>query len=236
MGTLAEYTAARHNVSRADQDAFAAESHRRAVRASSSGKFSAEIAPVTFGTSKGETTITADEGPRPETNEASLAKLRPAFDPTGTVTAGNASQISDGAAALIVASKQVAREHASAVKARIVACAVHSDSPKELFTAPVGAVEKALDKAGLAVRDIDLAELNEAFAVQCLACMRPLGLSPEQVNVHGGAIALGHPIGASGARVLVTLLYALADRGLKRGLAALCLGGGEAVAMIVERM
>jgi acetyl-CoA C-acetyltransferase len=234
MGALAEYTATTHGVSRRDQDAFSAESHRRAGAAASGGKFAAEIVPVAL-RRKGDVPISADEGPRPETSLESLANLKPAFDAAGTVTAGNSSQISDGAAALVVASERVAAEHKSAIKARIVTSAVHGVSPKELFIAPVGAIEKVLAKARMTPADIDLFELNEAFAAQCLACMRPLGLSQEKVNVHGGAIALGHPIGASGARVLVTLLHALADRGLSRGLAALCLGGGNAVAMIVER-
>jgi acetyl-CoA C-acetyltransferase len=152
------------------------------------------------------------------------------------VTAANASQISDGAAAVVVASEAIAQRVDSAIKARIVAAANHAGPAAELFTAPVGAVQRVLAKAGLTVADIELFELNEAFAAQCLACSRPLEIDPAKLNVHGGAIALGHPIGASGARVLVTLLHALADRGLRRGVAALCLGGGEAVAMIVERV
>ncbi len=151
------------------------------------------------------------------------------------MTAGNSSQISDGAAAVVVASEAIAKQHDSPIKARIVATATSGVAPKELFIAPVSAIEKVLAKAKLKLADIDLVELNEAFAAQCLACMRPLGLDPAKTNIHGGAIALGHPIGASGARVLVTLLYALQKKNLRRGLAALCLGGGNAVAMIVER-
>lgn len=234
MGTLADYIAEKHDVSRADQDAFAAESHRRAVEAFASGKLAAEIVPVPL-RRKGDVPISADEGPRPETSEEVLAKLSPSFAKEGTVTAGNASQISDGAAALVVAGERPAREIHNPLKARIVASAVHGVPPKELFIAPVGAIERVLAKAKLTLAEIDLVELNEAFAAQCLACMRPLGLSSDKVNVHGGAIALGHPIGASGARVLVTLLHALVDRGLKRGLVSLCLGGGNGVAMIVER-
>jgi acetyl-CoA C-acetyltransferase len=194
-----------------------------------------EIVPVTVAGRKGDTVITTDEGPRPDTTLEGLAKLRPSFGSSGSVTAGNASQISDGAAALAVVSEDVARNVSSPLKARIVAAATSGVAPKEIFIAPVTAVQKVLTKAKLTMADIDLIELNEAFAAQALACMRPLEADPAKTNVHGGAIALGHPIGASGARVLVTLLYALAERGLKRGLASLCLGGGNAVAMIIER-
>jgi acetyl-CoA C-acetyltransferase len=235
MGSAADYIAQTRQVDRAQQDAFAVESHRRAVAADAAGKFDAEIVPVEVPGPKGATKVTRDEGPRADTSAEALARLRTSFDPQGTVTAGNASQISDGAAAVVVASEAVAKQHASPIRARIVASATSGVAPKEIFIAPVHAIQKVLDKAGLTLADIDLVELNEAFAAQCLACMAPLDLDPAKVNVHGGAIALGHPIGASGARVLVTLLYALADRNLKRGLAALCLGGGNAVAMIVER-
>ncbi len=233
MGAEADYIAEIRGVSRADQDALAAESHRRAV--AGAALFQAEIVPVTVPGPQGEKILAADEGPRADTNPAALARLKPAFGPQGTVTAGNASQLSDGAAALVVASQAVAQRSASPLRARIVASATSGVSPKDIFIAPVSATERVLAKAGLTLADIDLVELNEAFAAQCLACMRPLGLAPEKTNVLGGAIALGHPIGASGARVLVTLLHALADRGLRRGLAALCLGGGNAVAMIIER-
>ncbi len=233
MGAEADYIAASRGVSRADQDAFAVESHRRAV--ARGAKPMEEIVPVTVPGRKGDTLVSQDEGPRPDTSLEGLAKLRPSFGADGTVTAGNASQISDGAAAVAVVSEKVARDSRSPLKARIVATATSGVPPKEIFYAPVSAVEKVLDKAGMNLGDIDLVELNEAFAAQCLACMRPLEVDPAKTNVHGGAIALGHPIGASGARVLVTLLYALAERGLKRGLASLCLGGGNAVAMIVER-
>jgi acetyl-CoA C-acetyltransferase len=235
MGALADYTAAKCNVTRQAQDSFAAESHVRAISARDAGKFKSEIAPVRVKTGKTETLVEQDEGPRHGCTAADLAKLRSAFGPEGTATAGNASQISDGAAAVIIASEAIADEIASSIKARIIASAMNAGEPKELFTAPIGAIEKVLAKAELKVADIDLFELNEAFAAQCLACAGPLNIDPAKLNVHGGAIALGHPIGASGARVLVTLLHALADRGLKRGLASLCLGGGEAVAMIVER-
>ena len=233
MGAEADYIAETRGVSRADQDAFSLESHRRAV--ARGGKSLDEIVPVTVPGRKGETIVSQDEGPRPDTSLEGLGKLRPSFGTGGTVTAGNASQISDGAAALVVVSEEVARASRSPIKARIVATATSGVAPKEIFIAPVTAVQKVLAKAGLTLADIDLFELNEAFAAQSLACMRPLEADPAKTNVHGGAIALGHPIGASGARVLVTLLYALAERGLKRGLASLCLGGGNAVAMIVER-
>ena len=236
MGTLADYIAAKCSISRTDQDAFSAESHRRAVAARAAGSFRSQIAAVSVKSGKQETLVEQDEGPRPNCTAVDLAKLRPAFAADGTATAGNASQISDGAAAVVVASEDVARTSRSPIKARIVATATSGVAPKDLFIAPVSAMEKVLSKAGLRARDIDLIELNEAFASQCLACMRPLDLDPAKVNVHGGAIALGHPIGASGARVLVTLLHALAERKLRYGLAALCLGGGNAVAMIVERV
>jgi acetyl-CoA C-acetyltransferase len=235
MGPLADYIAAKHKISREDQDAFAVESHHRAAKARDAGKFQAEIVPITVKAGRSETVVAQDEGPRPGCTIADLAKLRPAFAADGTATAGNASQISDGAAAVVVADEATARGHESEFKARIIASAMHAVEPKELFIAPVGAIEKVLTKAKLTVADIDLFELNEAFAAQCLVCMRPLGIDPSKLNIHGGAIALGHPIGASGARVLVTLLHALADRQLRYGLVALCLGGGEAVAMIVER-
>jgi len=230
MGAEADYIAESRGVSRADQDAFAVESHKRAASMSDLK----EVVPVTV-PGKTETIVRTDEGPRPDTNLEVLAKLKPAFGKSGTVTAGNASQISDGAAALVVANERIARQSRSPLKARIVASATSGVAPKEIFIAPVSAVEKVLQKAQMQLSDIDLIELNEAFAAQCLACMRPLGADPAKTNVRGGAIALGHPIGASGARVLVTLLYALAERGLKRGLASLCLGGGNAVAMIIER-
>jgi acetyl-CoA C-acetyltransferase len=236
MGSSAEYTAESYNISRADQDAYAVESHRRAALAAETDKFAAEIVPFTISGRRGETIVQADEGPRAETDTASLAKLKPSFNPEGTVTAANASQLSDGAAAVVVASEAIAAKTDSPIKARIVASATSGVAPKDIFIAPVTAVQKVLEKANLTTEDIDLYELNEAFAAQSLACIRTLDLDDAQVNVHGGAIALGHPIGASGARVLVTLLYALADRNLKRGLASLCLGGGNAVAMIVERV
>ena len=234
MGASADYIAASRGISRIDQDAFAVESHRRAVANASTS--ATEIVPVSIAVGKQTVTVACDEGPRADTDLEALARLRPAFNDSGTVTAGNSSQLSDGAAALVVVNKRLAVGFNSPVKARIVAAATSGVAPKELFVAPVTAVEKVLAKAKLALSDIDLVELNEAFAAQCLACMRPLRLDAEKVNVHGGAIALGHPVGASGARILVSLLYALADRNLERGLAVLCLGGGNAVAVIVERV
>ncbi len=236
MGNLADSTAKKCGVSRQAQDDFALESQRRAIAAMGTGKFARQIVPLTVRAGKAESTIDRDEGPRSDASLEGLAKLRPAFASDGTATAGNASPISDGAAALVVASEEAAADFHAPIKARIVATAVSGVEPQDLFLAPVSAIEKVLAKANLTLAGIDLVELNEAFASQCLACMGPLSLSHEKVNVHGGAIALGHPIGASGARVLVTLLHALADRQLTRGLAALCLGGGNAVAMIVERV
>jgi acetyl-CoA C-acetyltransferase len=235
MGALADYTAAKCGISRDDQDAFALESHRRALAARESGAFESEIVPVTVKTGKNETRIEHDEGPRSGASLADLAKLRPAFAGDGTATAGNASQISDGAAAVVVTIKVLAEQSSSGIRARIVASAINAGEPRELFTAPIGAIQKALAKANLTVSEIDLFELNEAFASQCLACTGPLGIPAEKLNIRGGAIALGHPIGASGTRVLVTLLHALSAQKLRYGLAALCLGGGEAVALIVER-
>jgi len=233
MGAEADYIAQSRGVSRADQDAFAVESHRRAVAASAVNR--EEIVPVTITGGKSDIVVSQDEGPRPDTTIEGLARLRPSFGKEGTVTAGNASQISDGAAAVVVVNAKIARESRSPLKARIVASATSGVAPKEIFIAPVTAVQKVLAKAKMTLADIDLIELNEAFAAQALACMRPLEADAAKTNIRGGAIALGHPIGASGARVLVTLLHTLTERGLKRGLASLCLGGGNAVAMIVER-
>jgi acetyl-CoA C-acetyltransferase len=240
MGAEADYIAHLRNVSREDQDRYAVESHRRAAEAASGGRFEAEIVRVTIPSKKGETIVRHDEGTRPDTTLTSLAALRPSFEAQGpevarTVTAGNASQLSDGAAALVVVDEIMAQQHGSPLRARIVATATSGVAPKEVFIAPISAIEQVLAKARLRMSDIDLVELNEAFAAQLLACQRPLEIDPAKLNVNGGAIALGHPIGASGARVLVTLLYELTRRNLKRGLAALCLGGGNAVAMIVER-
>jgi len=233
MGSLADDTATSTGVSRDDQDAFSLESHRRTVAAQDSGAFRDEIVAVQ--TERGET-VSQDEGARRDASLEGLKKLRPAFKSTGTASAGNASQISDGAACVVVTDDATAAPITSPIKARIIATAASGRAPKDLFLAPIDAVRSVLEKARLSIGDIDLFELNEAFASQCLACQRELGIPLDKLNVHGGAIALGHPIGASGARVLVTLLYALAHRKLKRGLASLCLGGGNAVAVVVERI
>jgi acetyl-CoA C-acetyltransferase len=179
--------------------------------------------------------VSRDEGVRPDSTVEALAKLKPSFRSDGTVTAGNASMLSDGGAAVVVASEKAAQRLGSKPLTKVIAYATSGVAPKDIFIAPVFAVRQVLDRAGLALKDIDLFELNEAFAAQMLACGKDLKLDEERVNVNGGAIALGHPIGASGTRVLVTLLHALQQRGLKRGLASLCLGGGNAVAMIVEQ-
>jgi acetyl-CoA C-acetyltransferase len=236
MGEAAEHIAAKCGVSRSEQDRFAAQSHHRAAAAWEKGAFAAEVVPVTVGSGAKAKVVARDEGIRPETTIEALAKLKPAFRDGGTVTAGNASMLSDGAAAVVIASARAAERLGTKPLARIVAYATSGVAPKDIFIAPVLAVRQVLAKANLRMEEIDLFELNEAFAAQMLACSKELQLDEAKVNVHGGAIALGHPIGASGARVLVTLLYALEQRGLKRGLASLCLGGGNAVAMIVERM
>lgn len=236
MGAEADYIAETRGVNRIDQDKFSAESHRRAAASIASGRMAKEIVPVSVASRKQTIVVSIDEGPRPDTTAEKLGGLGPAFGKSGTVTAGNASQISDGAAAVVVVDAALARQSRSPLKARIVAQATSGVPAKEIFIAPVSAMEKVLKLAQMTLADIDLLELNEAFAAQCLACMRPLDVCPDKTNVEGGAIALGHPIGASGARVLVTLLHSLAERGLRRGLASLCLGGGNAVAMIVERV
>jgi len=235
MGMHAEYTAEKHHVSREDQDRYAVESHHRSAKAAEQHAFDDEIVPVLVRRKREEFSITADEGPHPDCAIEDLEKLRPAFDSNGTVTAGNASMISDGAAAVVVANAQTADKSPAPWKARVVAQFTSGTEPRDLFIAPVAAVRGVLDKAGLKPGDIDLYEINEAFASQMLACIRELQLDPEIVNVNGGGISLGHPIGASGARVLVTLLAALHKRRLRRGLATLCLGGGNAVAMVIER-
>jgi acetyl-CoA C-acetyltransferase len=235
MGSAAEHIAKKYGITRADQDSLAAESHRRATEAIQAGKFDHEIVPVPQGGSAGEM-IRRDEGPRAEASVERLSKLKPAFDPAGTVTAGNASMISDGAAAVIVAAESLISSATTRPAARVLAAATAGVEPKELFLAPVPAIRRVLDKVKLRVSDIDLWEINEAFAAQMLACVRELGLDMSRVNVHGGAMALGHPIGASGTRVLVTLLHALDHYGKRLGLASLCLGGGNAVAVIVERI
>ena len=236
MGEAAEHIAAKCGVSRAEQDRFAAQSQQRAAAAWERGAFNAEVVPVTVGSGPKAKVVTRDEGMRPETTAETLAKLKPSFREGGSVTAGNASTLSDGGAAVVVGSARAAERLGTKPLARIIAYSTSGVAPKDIFIAPVLAVRQVLEKANLRLGDIDLFELNEAFAAQMLACGKDLKLDEAKVNVNGGAIALGHPIGASGARVLVTLLYALEQRGLKRGLASLCLGGGNAVAMVVERV
>ena len=237
MGDAAEWIADEYEVTREAMDRFALDSHHKALAAAEAGKFQAEIAPVEVEGPHGRLLITADEGPRRDTSLEALARLKPAFQPEGKVTAGNAPGLNDGAAALVVASRAKAEAVGRAPLARIVGYAHAAVEPKEIFIAPAIAIPKLLDKIGWTLQNVDLIELNEAFAAQVLAdgyALSDRGWDWSKVNVNGGAIALGHPVGASGARVLVTLLNALRDRDLKRGLAALCLGGGEAVAMAVE--
>jgi acetyl-CoA C-acetyltransferase len=243
MGGHAEYTANKAGITRSDADRFSLESHQKAVHAIDSGKFKAEIAPVAIESRKGTTVIDTDEPPRRDTSLESLGKLPPAFKGDApkeikdlVVTAGNAPGLNDGAAALVVTSEEYARAHGLKIRARINAYSTGAVAPRELFFAPVRAVQRVMEKEGTKISDYDLIEANEAFAVQALADGRALGWDWDRVNVHGGAVALGHPIGASGARILVTLLGAMAERDAERGLATLCLGGGDAVALSVERM
>jgi acetyl-CoA C-acetyltransferase len=235
MGEIADELARHSGILREDQDAYALESHRRAVEANESGVLTAEIVSVIVSQGSNESIVSTDEGPRRDTTLGRLQKLSPTFRSGGTVTAGNSSLISDGAAAVVVGSEKIAVRSGARPFARIIAAATSGGQPHDVFIAPVEAIRRVLAKAGYSLDEIDLFEINEAFAVQMLACMRQLGLPHDRVNVHGGAIALGHPIGASGARVLVTLLHALERRGGRLGVAALCLGGGNAVAMLVER-
>ncbi len=236
MGMTAELVAERYSISRERQDAYACESHRRALEAIKSCRFGEEIVPVPIPQKKGEPILfRTDESPRADTSLEALAKLKPAFEPGGTVTAGNAPGTNDGAAALVVTSADKARQWGKKPMARVVGQGVSGVEPKWVMMAPVSAVQTLLRKVGWKLQDVDLFELNEAFAVQALAVMQELGLDPGKTNVNGGAVALGHPIGASGARILVTLLYEMARRDAQRGVAALCLGGGNAVALAVER-
>src|SRR6266853_1526500 len=236
MGNLAEYTAKKAGISRADQDAFALQSHRKAVAAMQACRFKAETVPVEIPGKKGPTVIDKDESPRADTSLAVLAALTPSFEKDGTVTAGNAPGLNDGASALVVASLAFAKTHGLQPLARVTAYATGGGEPKDLFFAPIFAVQNLMKKAGTKIGDYDLIEANEAFAVQALADGRALGWDWARVNVNGGAIALGHPIGASGARVLTTLLFALREKKQTTGLATLCLGGGNAVALSVEMM
>jgi 3-oxoadipyl-CoA thiolase len=241
LGETAERVAERYGVSRADQDRFAAESQRRALCAWGDRVFENEIVPVLVekergaGRQSGSGTVTRDEHPRPDTTAEALARLKPAFRKDGgTVTAGNSSGINDGAAALLVTSRAAAQRAGLAPLARIVASAVVGVAPNVMGIGPVPAVRKALERAGLGVGDLDLVELNEAFAAQALACIRELGLDEARVNVYGGGIALGHPLGASGARILTTLVHAMKRRGARYGCATMCIGVGQGIAMIVE--
>jgi acetyl-CoA C-acetyltransferase len=243
MGGHAEYTAAKAGVTRAEADAFALRSHEKAVAAIEEGAFRDEIVPVEVRTRAGPRVVDTDEGPRADTSLEALAKLKPAFAADApkdvkdlVVTAGNAPGLNDGAVAVVVASQEYAEANGLEVDALITAYASAATEPRDLFFAPIGAVERVMAKEGKAIGDYGLIEVNEAFAVQAIADMRALGMDEGRVNVNGGAVALGHPIGASGARILVTLLNAMEHRGVATGLATLCLGGGSAVAMSVERV
>ncbi len=237
MGNSAEWIAREFKLTREDLDAFALESHRRAIAAIDAGKFKEEIVPVEVPTKKGTIVFDTDEAPRRDTSMEALARLKPAFDPNGIVTAGNSPGITDGASALVVMSDRKAERLGLQPLARITAYAQAAVEPLEIFTAPIFAMRNLMAKLGMKdINEFDLIEINEAFAAQMVADMRALGADWNKVNVHGGAIALGHPIGASGARILTTLIHALKDRGLKTGAAGLCLGGGEAVALAVEML
>ena len=236
MGMTGEAVAQRYGVSREAQDAYAVRSHQKAAQATRDGAFAAEILPVTIPQTKGDAiVIDRDESVREDTSVEALGRLKPAFDPQGTVTAGNAPGVNDGAAALIVAGADVAASRGLPVRARIVAQATSGLEPKWVMMTPVPAIRTLLAKTGWSLDDVDLFEINEAFAVQAVAVTGELGIPESKVNVHGGAVALGHPIGASGARVLTTLLHALERHALRRGVAALCLGGGNGVALAIER-
>jgi acetyl-CoA C-acetyltransferase len=234
MGDCGELCAKEKGITRADQDAFAAESYRRALRAQADGKFRAEIVPVEIPQRKGPPAVVADDEEPKRGDIEKLPALRPAFQKDGTITAGNASSINDGGAALVLAGADVAAARGWKPLARIVGAAGHAQAPEWFTTAPAGAIERLLERVGWKKDDVDLWEINEAFAVVSIANNRMLGLDPARVNVWGGAVALGHPIGASGARVLVTLLSALRDAGKRRGVASLCIGGGEGIAVAVE--
>ncbi len=235
MGNTAENVAKKWQLTRGDQDAFAAGSQQKCEAAQKAGRFAEEIVPVTIRKRKGDVTVDTDEYPKHGTTAETLAKLRPAFDKEGTVTAGNASGINDGAAIAVLMSAEEAARRGIAPLARIVSWATSGVDPAIMGTGPIPASRKALEKAGWTIDDLDLVEANEAFAAQALAVNKDLGWDPAKVNVNGGAIALGHPIGASGARVLITLLYEMARRDAKKGLVTLCIGGGMGIAMCLER-
>ena len=237
MGETAENVAEKYRITREEQDAFALLSHQRAVAAMRAGRFKDEISPVVVPQRKGDPVVVdSDEGPRPDTSLEKLAKLKPAFREGGTVTAGNASQVNDGAAALLLTSQAKARELGLKPMGRIVATGVAGVHPSFMGIGPVPATHKALTRAGLRMDQLDLVELNEAFAAQSLACLRDLGLDQGRCNVNGGAIALGHPLGCSGARILTTLLHEMGRRGVRYGLATMCIGVGQGIATIVERI
>ena len=236
MGHTGELVAQKYAIGRDLQDAWAVESHRKAVAAMQTGAFQAEIVPIAVPGRKGDVIVTEDESPRPDTTLESLSKLRPAFKKDGTVTAGNAPSVNDGAAAALVTTEDYAKAHGLPIQARILGTATAGLDPEWVLMAPVDAIRKLLTQVGWSPQDVDLWEINEAFAVQLVATLNELKLPAERVNVHGGAVALGHPIGASGARVMATLLHALERHGKQRGVAALCLGGGNAIAMAVERV
>ena len=235
MGTCGELCARERGIGRAEQDAFAAESYRRALAAQQEGKFKAEIVPVEIPQRKGPALLVSEDEEPKRGDPTKLDQLRPAFDKEGTITAGNASSLNDGAAAVVLAAAEVAKTLGSKPLARIVGSATFAQAPEWFTTAPAGAIERLLGRIGWKTADVELWEINEAFAVVSLTNNRMLGLDPARVNLWGGAVALGHPIGASGARVLVTLLSALADTRKRRGVAALCIGGGEGIALAVER-
>ncbi len=235
MGSCGDRCAAEYGFTRAQQDEYAAESFRRALSAQREGQFDAEIEPVSVPSRKGEPEkVKTDEGPG-KGDPSRFAALKPAFSKEGTITAANASSINDGASALVLASEQAVAKHGLVPLARIVGYGAAAQAPEWFTTAPAKAIDQTLARSGIAKQDIDLYEINEAFAVVAMACTKLSGLDPAKVNVRGGAVALGHPIGASGARILTTLLYTMKDRGSKRGLASICIGGGEALAVVVER-
>ena len=236
MGLSGERVAEKYAIGREDQDRYAAASHQKAIAAAVGGRFKDEIVPVTVRGRKGDVVVDTDEGPRADTSEETLGRLRPAFKKDGSVTAGNAPGLNDGAASLMVVSEELARAHGLKPLAEIVDYATGGLTPEWVMMTPVTATQKLLSKLGLGVGDVDLWELNEAFSVQSLAVTRELGLDPERVNVNGGAVALGHPIGASGARILVTLLSALEQQDKELGVATLCMGGGNGLALAVRRV
>jgi 3-oxoadipyl-CoA thiolase len=238
LGMTAEVVAERYGVTRADQDAFALQSHRRAVAAAQGGAFAGDIEPIEAPADASRRTkavVTEDEGPRADTSLEALGKLRPVFKEGGTVTAGNSSSMNDGAAALLLATGEWVEREGREPLARVVTSAVAGVHPDVMGMGPVPATRKALGRAGIGIEDLDLVELNEAFAAQSVACVRELGLDPEKVNVNGGAIALGHPLGATGAKILTTLVHELKRRGGRYGLAAMCIGVGQGIALVVER-